>query len=392
MEAEEAQPSDQKPIGLSTLDSQPSSSKRLASWHMLVIAGLLALTLVVALFFGPGRLVMLSQASGAPLSWTGQTSTPAPLCPVLRADPTFGVSLIDVSTQRPICERNPNDIAQPASTTKVMAALLVGQYLQAHRLSLDTMVTVQQVDTQVESDAAIADLKPGQQYSVRTLLYMASILSAADAVMALARFVAGSRVNFLALMNQEAKALGMLHAHYTSPYGYALVSADNWQEGETTAAGNYSSAHDMALLMLAFAQYPDLVTIFGATQYHQGSISLNRAPGTVLPDSWIGVQMPGDPANTVKDLHLPFQVLAVKKGCMWCEAAIHKLSYILLVRFQQQTVAAAFLYTTQNYFNPLAGDMLPTLLWAFNQCSVPAYATYCYPPAPTPTPGPSPTP
>lgn len=375
--------------------NQPLPKARLVNGRMVMLAALLVVVVVAVVIFGPGNLVNLSQASGAPLSWKGsQPNTPvAPPCPVLRADPTLGVSLIDVQTRQPICERNPDGIAQPASTTKVMSAILVEQYLQTHHLSLNTAITAQPIDKQVESDAAIADLQVGHAYSVRLLLSMVSILSAADAAMTLARMVAGSRAAFLALMNQHAQALGMQHTHYTSPYGYALVSADNWQEGEATSVGNYSSAHDMATLMLEFAQYPDLVTIFGAAEYHEGDTWLYRSPGHTLPDSWIGVQSPDDPSpDPVKNLHLPFQVLAVKKGCMWCTNAIHKLSYVLLARYQQQTIAAAFLYTTQDYFNPLVGDMLPTLLWAFNQCSVPAYATYCYPPAPTPTPGPSPTP
>ncbi len=374
---------------------KPLPRARLVNGRMMMLASLLVVIVVAVLVFGPGALVNLSQASGAPLSWRGsQSNAPAaPPCPVLRADPTLGVSLIDVQTRQPICERNPKDIAQPASTTKVMSAILVEQYLQVHHLSLDTTITAEPIDKQVEADAAIANLQVGHSYSVRTLLYMTSILSAADAVMALARFVAGTRANFLALMNQEAQKLGMQHTHYTSPYGYALISADNWQEGENTSVGNYSTAHDMATLMLEFAQYPDVITIFGATEYHDGDTWLYRSPGETLPDSWIGVQTPYDPSpDPVTNLHLPFQVLAVKKGCMWCTSSIHKLSYVMLVRFQQQTVAAAFLYTTQNYFNPLVGDMLPTLLWAFNQCSVPAYAIYCYPPAPTPTPNPSPTP
>ncbi|HLW03405.1 MAG TPA: serine hydrolase [Ktedonobacterales bacterium] len=393
------QPENQENITGATLlappDNKPLPRARLVNGRMVMLAVLLVVVIVAGVIFGPGNLVNLSQASSAPLTWKDNQPTQAiaPPCPVLRADPTLGVSLMDVRTGQPICERNPNNIAQPASTTKVMAAILVEQYLQAHHLSLNATITVKSIDTQVESDAAIADLQVGHAYSVRLLLYMVSILSAADAVMALARMVAGTRADFLALMNQHAQALGMQHTHYTSPYGYALVSADNWQDGETTSVGNYSTAHDMATLMLEFAQYPDLVTIFGATEYHEGDTWLYRGPGHTLPDSWIGVQSPDDPSpDPVKNLHLPFQVLAVKKGCMWCTNAIHKLSYVLLARYQQQTIAATFLYTTQDYFNPLVGDMLPTLLWAFNQCSVPAYATYCYPPAPTPTPGPSPTP
>jgi hypothetical protein len=131
----------------------------------------------------------------------------------------------------------------------------------------------------------------------------------------------------------------------------------------------------MALLMRAFASYPELVIIFGAHDYHADGFSFDRSPGYVLPDSWVGFSASDN--VLVSNLHLPFQVLAVKKGCMWCEEAIHKISYVLLVRFQQETIAAAFLYTTQNYANPLVGDMLPTLLWAFHQCAQPTYSHYC---------------
>jgi len=382
-------PSDQ------THDEQAPKTQ-LLNVRTIAIAVLLVVTLISAILFGPIHPVVTSQASPAPRVPTFSQPTPSipPVCPALRPDPTFGVSLIDTQTRQLLCERNPTGIAQPASTTKVMTALLVEEYLLAHQLSLDTQVIAQPIDKQVEWDASVAYLQVGQAYSVRLLLSMVSIQSAADATMALARLVAGARPAFLTLMNERAQALGMLHTHYTSPYGYANTSPDNWQNGEDVSVGNYSSAHDMAILMLEFSQYPDLITIFGATQYHEGNVWLYRSINHVLPDSWTGLRAPDTPSlNAVKDLRLPFQVLAVKKGCMWCnDAKIHKISYVLLVQFHQQTVAAAFLYTTQDYFNPLVGDMLPTLLWAFHQCDIPAYSAYCYPPAPTPTPGPTPKP
>ncbi len=378
-------------------DDERLPKARLLNIRTSAIAILMIVTLVAAFLIGSGQPLNTSEASNTlpSVTWSQPTTTTVPpTCPALRSAPTFGISLLDVQTGQPLCERNPEGIAQPASTTKVMAALLVEEYLQTHGLSLDTQVVIQKVDKQVEWDAAVAYLQVGQKYSVRLLLYMVSIISAADATMALARFVAGSRAAFLKLMNQRASELGMRYTHYTSPYGYARTSPDNWQNGEDTSVGNYSSAHDMATLMRAFARYSDLVTIFGAAEYHEGSAWLYRSPTHSLPDSWVGLQAPDAPsANAVRNLHLPFQVLAVKKGCMWCDdAKVHKISYVLLVRFQQQTVAAAFLYTTQDYFKPLVGDMLPTLLWAFHQCDAPAYRSYCYPPAPTLTPRPSPTP
>lgn len=364
--------------------------------RMIAIIVLLAILLLATLMDGSAHPLVRSLTFAVPtIAAQGQpTPAPPPTCPALRPDPTFGISLIDVTTRQPLCERNPDGIAQPASTTKVMTALLVKQYLVSHHLTLDTMVTAEQIDKQVEWDAAVAYIQVDQAYSVRLLLSMMSIVSAADATMALARFVAGSRDAFLDLMNQQARQLGMTHTHFTSPYGYAETPPDNWQQGEDPSVGNYSTAHDLALLTAAFAQYSDLVAIFGATDYHEGDIWLYRSLSHVLPDSWIGLPTPDMPSATaVQDLHLPFQVLAVKKGCMWCDdPTLHKISYVLLVQFHQQVVAAAFLYTTQDYFNPLVGDMLPVLLWAFHQCDTPVYAGYCYPPPATPTPGPSPKP
>ena len=353
---------------------------RMIPVRVMVMLALLLTAAIAGATLVPGNSTLVARAPGVQIAHTSvarkPSTAPSPLaCPAMRVDPSFGISLIDVVTGQPICERNPDGIAQPASTTKMMTALLTKEYLRAHHLSLDTLVTAQPVDTQVEWDAAVAYLQVGKSYTVRTLLAMASILSAADATMALARFVVGSRTAFLALMNARARQLGMLHTHYTSPYGYAKTSAYNWQQGETVSVGNYSSAHDMALLMRAFARSPDLVAIFGAHDYHAGALWLDRSPGYVLPDSWAGFS--ASDGAPVSNLHLPFQVLAVKKGCMWCSEAQHKLSYVLLVRFRQQTIAAAFLYTTQNYANPRVGDMLPTLLWAFHQCNRTAYARYC---------------
>lgn len=368
------------PPSLEAPPHQLPTKIRLIPVRIMVMLALLVVAVVAGATLAPGGSTPVARAPGVQITLTTiaqkpPTATPPPVCPTMRADPSFGISLIDVTTGQALCERNPDGIAQPASTTKVMTALLTGEYLRAHHLSLDTLVIAQPADKEVEWDAAVAHLQVGQGYNVRTLLYMASILSAADATMALARFVAGSRSAFLALMNAQARLLGMLHTYYDSPYGYARTSPDNWEQGEDVSVGNYSSAHDMALLMRAFASYTDLVTIFGAHDYHTDAFWFDRSPGYVLPDSWVGFSASDN--VPVKNLQLPFRVLAVKKGCMWCSEALHKLSYVLLARSQQRTIAAAFLYTTQNYANPLIGDMLPTLLWAFHQCNQPDYSGYC---------------
>ena len=336
------------------------SSARRDVAHPWLALGALSLTWAGVLWLLLGH---VAPSPAGPVLPSASGGRGIPVCPLLRAAPTYGVSLLDVQTGQPLCERNAEAIAQPASTTKVMAALLVGEYLPAHHLSLDTQVRVQPPDLQVESDSAVAGLRVGQRYSVHLLLAMASILSAADAVMTLARLVAGSRNAFLALMNERARQLGMTQTQYSSPYGYARTPAGDWQEGEAVSVGTYSSAHDLALLLRAFAQVPSVAAIFGLSHYEEASWVLDRQAGAVLPDSWGALQ-------------LPFQVVAVKKGCMWCDPSLHKLSYGLLIQQGQREVAAAFLYTTQSMADPHVGDLLPTLLWALHDCRA-GWAQWC---------------
>ena len=117
----------------------------------------------------------------------------------------------------------------PASTTKIMTALVV-----LDRLNLDDVVTVSQAATEVLPSKV--ELKAGEKYRVRDLLFAALLNSANDAAVALAEAAAGSQPKFVALMNQKADQLGARHTVFANPHGLP------------SKAPQYTTAYDMFLM------------------------------------------------------------------------------------------------------------------------------------------------
>ncbi len=114
-----------------------------------------------------------------------------------------------------------------ASTTKLMTALVTLQHV--HHLSQ----LFSQMDYYPSPEDSQIGLVPGERMSVHDLLLALMLPSADDAAMDLAYNVGGGSVgNFIAMMNGEARALGLAQTHYATPVGFDVP-------------GNYSSACDL---------------------------------------------------------------------------------------------------------------------------------------------------
>jgi len=117
----------------------------------------------------------------------------------------------------------------PASTTKVMTALLV-----LERLPLDKEIAFSKRATRPQPSKLYA--RPGEKFKVRDLLYALLLKSANDASVALAEAVAGSEEEFVKLMNKRAREINAHHTRfansnglpskqkqYTTPYDMYLI-------------------------------------------------------------------------------------------------------------------------------------------------------------------------
>lgn len=126
--------------------------------------------------------------------------------------------------------KNPNMRVQPASTTKIMTALLV-----LENLSLNDNVTVSPRATYVVPSKI--DVRPGEQYKVRDLLFALILNSANDASIVLAEAVAGSEWKFVQMMNARARQLGAVHTKFANSNGLP-----------TKRIVQYTTAFDMYLI------------------------------------------------------------------------------------------------------------------------------------------------
>ncbi len=131
--------------------------------------------------------------------------------------------------------KNPHLKLPPASTTKVMTALIVLEMLPK-----DALVRVGR--NAVNAAPSKAGLAAGVTYSVKDLVTAALVSSSNDAATALAEAVAGDEKSFAVLMNDKARRLGMKNTHFINASGLPVKT----KRGEEK---QYSTAYDLSRLM-----------------------------------------------------------------------------------------------------------------------------------------------
>lgn len=160
-------------------------------------------------------------------------------------------SLLDVDSGKFLCGKNESKKMYPASTTKLMTAIIVLE--KCDDLSQKVNISYYAVHS-VPYSYSIADLFPNEQFSIKDLLESMLIASANDSAFALAEYVANNGNNyaldssndsktafknsiqqFSDLMNQKAKSLGCVNTNFVNPNGIHNEE-------------HYSTANDLALI------------------------------------------------------------------------------------------------------------------------------------------------
>ncbi len=124
-----------------------------------------------------------------------------------------GAILIDMDTSEILYEKNSHSQFYPASTTKIMTAILAIEHG-----NMEDIVTIDQEVVDLTDGSHIA-LEPGEQLSLEHLLNALLIESANDAAVAIAKHISGSVENFSKLMNEKAKSIGALNTNFINPNG-----------------------------------------------------------------------------------------------------------------------------------------------------------------------------
>jgi serine-type D-Ala-D-Ala carboxypeptidase (penicillin-binding protein 5/6) len=122
-----------------------------------------------------------------------------------------GVVVLDIDSDVYLYKRNAEELLSPASTTKILTALV-----SLDSYNLDDVVTV----STVANDGQVIGLVPGERITVENLLFGALIHSGNDAAYALADHYPGGVEKFVVAMNKKAKEIHLDHSNFTNPVGY----------------------------------------------------------------------------------------------------------------------------------------------------------------------------
>ena len=158
--------------------------------------------------------------------------------------------LMDAETGQVLFDQNMNQKMYPASTTKILTAILV-----VENTSPDEILTVSKKALEIdEPDSSNIALVPGERLRVADALYALMLPSANDAANVLAEYVSGSQEAFVELMNEKAREIGALNTHFANPSG--LHDDDH-----------YSTAYDIALITRYAMENEEFAKYFGAAHY-----------------------------------------------------------------------------------------------------------------------------
>jgi D-alanyl-D-alanine carboxypeptidase (penicillin-binding protein 5/6) len=144
--------------------------------------------------------------------------------------------VMDSVSGRVLWSKNPDEELYPASTTKIMTALLLLENCKP-----DEIIQAPQ-DVQRVRESSM-HLRPGERVRAKDMLYALLLRSANDGCYAVADHISGSVPKFADLMNKRAVEIGCTHTHFDNPNGL-------------NDKLHYTTAHDLALIGREAMKYP----------------------------------------------------------------------------------------------------------------------------------------
>lgn len=172
--------------------------------------------------------------------------------------------LLETSTGKILFENNADEKLPPASMTKIMSMLLIMEQIEKGKISFEDDVKISQ--TAADMGGSQIFLEAGETYKVKDLLKGIAVASGNDAVVAMAEYTAGSVDEFVKMMNDKAKQLGLKNTVFKNPHGL-------------DTEGHYSTARDMATIALELLKYDKILEF---TSIYEDYLKKNDGSSTWL--------------------------------------------------------------------------------------------------------------
>jgi len=161
--------------------------------------------------------------------------------------------MIEESSKKILFEKDAHEKMAPASMTKIMTLLLVAEAISDNRISLDQEVTASEYA--VSMGGSQVYLEANSKYKISELIKAMGIGSANDAAVVLAEVISGTVENFVAMMNNKAKELGLTDTNFKNPHGL-------------DEANHYSTAYDMVMIASELVKYNFILDVTSTYEDH----------------------------------------------------------------------------------------------------------------------------
>lgn len=148
--------------------------------------------------------------------------------------------IMDADSGTIIYKHNENERLPIASMTKIMLLDIVFEQIEGGKLNLEDKITVSENASGMGGSQVF--LQANKQYFVKDLIKSVVVASANDASVALAEKIGGSEVNFVNLMNQKAKDMGLKNTLFSNCTGLSKPV-------------QYSTAHDVAIMLKSLIKH-----------------------------------------------------------------------------------------------------------------------------------------
>lgn len=170
--------------------------------------------------------------------------------------------LMEASSGQVLFDKSMDEIRYPASTTKIMTALLILENVK----DLHQIVTFTDVITpDLAPGNSTINAKVGEQLTVEQCLYAIMLASANEVCTQMAVYVAGSVDHFVSMMNERAAQLGCKNTNFVNANGLPDPN-------------HYTTAHDLALILAAAIQNEDFCRISGSATYTIPATNMTDSP------------------------------------------------------------------------------------------------------------------
>lgn len=171
--------------------------------------------------------------------------------------------LVEAGTGQVLAEHDAVRRVYPASTTKLMTALLL-----VEKKGLDGETTVGTEINGLPNGSSLMNIEVGETVSVKDLLYGLMLSSGNDAACTIGVYVSGSVDAFVTLTNERAAELGMKDTHFTTPYGcFVNQDEENTIPEEKLGVNHYTTASDMAKLAVEVSKHPEILQAGSTATY-----------------------------------------------------------------------------------------------------------------------------